>query len=246
MPRQQLRLYSDLATWWPLMSPPSEYVEEAADLLPLLLDGVSADGKPTLLELGSGGGSLAWHLKPHFALTLTDLSPGMLAVSQRINPECEHLAGDMTSLELGRTFDRVLVHDAIMYATTPDAVRATIATAARHCRDGGRVVILPDCVLETFAPSTEHGGEDGAVGRGLRYLMWTHDLSPDTSTFEVDYAFMLRQPDGRVIVEHDRHREGCFPRADWLAWFDAAGLEARVHRDPWNRDVFVAEKRRPT
>jgi hypothetical protein len=27
-------MYSDLAVWWPLLSPPSEYLEEAADLLP--------------------------------------------------------------------------------------------------------------------------------------------------------------------------------------------------------------------
>jgi ubiquinone/menaquinone biosynthesis C-methylase UbiE len=36
-----------------------------------------------LLELGSGGGSLAYHLKPHFQLTLTDISPAMLAVNSR-------------------------------------------------------------------------------------------------------------------------------------------------------------------
>lgn len=28
----RLRLYSDLAVWWPLMSPPSHHVEEAQDL----------------------------------------------------------------------------------------------------------------------------------------------------------------------------------------------------------------------
>jgi hypothetical protein len=33
------RLYSDLAYWWPLFSPPIYYVEEAADLPPLLEDG---------------------------------------------------------------------------------------------------------------------------------------------------------------------------------------------------------------
>ena len=32
-----MRLYSDLAHWWPLFSPPIHYVEEAADLLPTLL-----------------------------------------------------------------------------------------------------------------------------------------------------------------------------------------------------------------
>src|SRR4051794_23620784 len=114
-----MKLYSELAHWWPLMSPPTHYVEEAADLLPLLDPPES--GRLTLLELGSGGGSLASHLKQHFTLTLTDRSPDMLAVSRIVNPECEHVIGDMTSLDLGRQFDRVMVHDAIMYATTPAA-----------------------------------------------------------------------------------------------------------------------------
>jgi SAM-dependent methyltransferase len=113
-----VRLYDDLAAWWPLISPPSEYGGEAADLVPRLQ---AALGSPrgTLLELGAGGGSLAFHLKRRFQLTLTDLAPAMLAVSQAINPECEHLVGDMRSLRLGRLFDIVLIHDAIMYATEP-------------------------------------------------------------------------------------------------------------------------------
>jgi SAM-dependent methyltransferase len=243
MPLDPPRLYADLAGWWPLMSPPSEYVEEAADLLPLLTSSEPATAQPTLLELGSGGGSLAHHLKDRFRLTLTDRSPDMLAVSRIVNPHCEHIVGDMTSIDLGRQFDRVLVHDAIMYAITPEAAQAALRTAARHCRNGGTVVVMPDCVRETFEPATECGGEDGADGRALRYLMWTWDRDPADSRFEVEYAFVLREADGRVHVEHDRHQEGCFPRADWLAWLDQAGLDARIHVDPWKRDVFVGVRR---
>lgn len=236
------RLYADLAIWWPLMSPPAEYIEEAADLLPLLLDGSDATPARTLLELGSGGGSLAYHLKNHFMLTLTDRSPDMLAVSRLANPECEHICGDMTSLDLGRQFDRVLVHDAITYATEPHAVRATLRTAARHCRSGGLVVVLPDFVQETFAPATEMGGEDDKDGRGLRYLMWTWDPDPTDCTYDVVFAFLLRDAEGQVTVEQDCHRCGCFSRADWLVWFEESGLTPRIHQDPWNRDVFVGLK----
>jgi len=122
-----LRMYSDLASWWPLLSPPSHYVEEAADLLPDLINATEAPPR-TLLELGSGGGSLASHFKDHVSLTLTDRSPEMLEVSKVVNPECEHILGDMTSLDLGREFDRVFVHDAIMSAIDRDALRATMRT----------------------------------------------------------------------------------------------------------------------
>jgi SAM-dependent methyltransferase len=238
-----MRLYSELAGWWPLLSPPIHYVEEARDLLPLLLEGDDGGSRRTLLELGSGGGSLAFHLKDHFTLTLTDRSAEMLAVNKGVNPEAEHIVGDMMTLDLGRLFDRVLIHDAIMYATDPEAVRATLGNAARHCRAGGRMVVVPDCVRETFEPSTECGGEDGADGRGLRYLMWTWDADPTDHVYEVEFAFLLRDPSGRVTVERDSHKDGCFPRADWLKWFGEAGFDARIHFDPWKRDVFVGVKR---
>jgi hypothetical protein len=77
-------LYEDLAGWWPLLSPPTEFEDEAADLLPRLR--IAAGSRPaTLLELGAGGSSLAFHLKHQFRLTLTDRSPAMLAVSREVN-----------------------------------------------------------------------------------------------------------------------------------------------------------------
>jgi SAM-dependent methyltransferase len=231
------RLYQELAGWWPLFSPPSEYEEEAADLLPRL--GVAAGSRPALLELGAGGGSLAFHLKRHFRLTLTDKAPAMLAVSREINPECEHLPGDMRSLRLGRQFDVVLIHDAITYATHPDDVKATLETAAIHCRPGGTVAVLPDHVRETFRPSTDHGGHDGADGRGLRYLEWVWDPDPSDDTYIVDYALLIRAADGTATVKHDRHVEGLFARAQWLQWLADAGLSAHSEADPWRRDVFL-------
>jgi SAM-dependent methyltransferase len=236
-------MYSDLANWWPLLSPPSEYTDEAEDLFPILLEGADTEVEPTLLELGSGGGSLASHLKQHFKLTLTDRSPEMLAVNRQVNPECEHIRGDMRSLDLGRQFDRVLVHDAIMYATDPEAVRATLNTAARHCKPGGILIVVPDCVIETFKPATQAGGYDGSDGRALRFLEWCWDPDPSDFTLEVAYAFLLREADGQVRVEMDRHIEGCFPRADWLKWIDEAGFSPRIHHAPWNPDVFVGVKR---
>ena len=239
MTEQPIRFYDDFAEWWPLFSPPEEYAEEAADLLDLL-GRPSPAGPRTLLELGSGGGSLATHLKPHFALTLTDRSPGMLAVSRQVNPDCEHLVADMRSLRLGRQFDVVLVHDAIMYATEPADVRATLATAAVHCRPGGIVAVLPDVVRETFTPGTDDGGHDASDGRGLRYLEWSWDPDPTDDTYVVDYAFLLRDATGAVQVVHDRHVEGLFPRASWLRWFEEAGLSAERSIDRWNREVFIA------
>ena len=231
--------YDTLADWWPLFSPPEHYDEEAADLLQRL--GSLPDGA-TLLELGSGGGSLASHLNAHFRLTLTDRSAGMVDVSRAVNPDAEHIVSDMRTLRLDRHFDVVLVHDAIMYATTPADVRAALQTAAIHCRPQGRVVVLPDFVRETFAPGTDEGGVDASDGRGLRYLAWCWDPDSSDTTYVVDYAFLLRSADGDVRAVHDRHVEGLFPRAEWLELFREAGLSASSSIDRWGRDVFLARR----
>jgi ubiquinone/menaquinone biosynthesis C-methylase UbiE len=86
------KMYGELADWWPLLSAPAVYAEEAESYRRLLTE--AADRPPeTVLELGSGGGNNAFHLKAHFRLTLVDLSEGMLEVSRELNPELEHLQG---------------------------------------------------------------------------------------------------------------------------------------------------------
>ncbi|MGQ0733530.1 MAG: hypothetical protein ACT4QD_07730 [Acidobacteriota bacterium] len=126
-----------------------------------------------------------------------------------------------------------------MYATSPDDVRAVLATAARHCRSGGTLMIVPDCVRESFEPTTSHGGEDGDDGRALRYLEWTWDPDSSDHTCEVAFAFLMREADGRVHTDSDRHQFGVFARADWLQWLSDAGFDGRSRLDPWKRDVFL-------
>src|SRR5262245_42632219 len=173
---QKAKLYNELAEWWPLLSAPADYVEEAAFYQQSLLE---ACGRPcrTLLELGSGGGNNASHLKRRFSMTLVDLSPGMLEVSRALNPECEHVRGDMRTVRLGRRFDAVFVHDAIVYMTTEEDLKRAIETAYLHCEPGGAALFAPDHVRENFGPSTDHGGHDGP-DRSMRYLEWTWDPDP--------------------------------------------------------------------
>lgn len=234
-------LYSTLAEWWPLFSPPADYADEAGYFLPLIVEHLR--GRPaTLLELGSGGGNTASHLKAAFtAVTLVDLSPGMLEVSRRLNPDCEHLEGDMRSVRLGRIFDVVFIHDAIDYMTTLGDLRSAITTAAIHCAPGGLVLLAPDHVRETFKPYTDHGGEDGE-GRSIRYLEWTYDPDPNDHTSVSEFVILHREAGRDTVVEHDTHVFGLFPRADWLRLLAEAGLEATWHIDPFERCIFIARK----
>jgi SAM-dependent methyltransferase len=223
---QDYRLYEDLAAWWPLISPPDEYADEAAYLGELL--GSAVPPVHEVLDLGSGGGHVAVHLKDRFSLTLLDISPQMLAVSRRLNPECAHLPGDMRTARLGRSFDAVLVHDAVDYMTTQADLRLVIETAFAHSRPGGLALFVPDHVADTFSAGNGHGGGRGrdAGGREASFREWTWDPDPADDWIEAAYEFTLREADGTAQVVYESHRLGAFSRATWLRLITAAGFAA--------------------
>lgn len=177
-----------------------------------------------MLDLGSGGGHNAAHLKATFACPLIDLAPAMLQVSRRLNPECKHVLGDMRSVRLGRTFDCVLVPDAVSYMVSRADLGCAIATAFEHTAPGGIALFQPDFVAETFEPGTETGGSD-AGGRGMRYGEWRRVSEPSHETYVTDMAYLLRNESGSVEVCHDRHVMGLFARAVWLELIATAGFE---------------------
>jgi trans-aconitate methyltransferase len=234
-------MYTDFAAWWPVLSAPVDY-EGEANFIRHALQLACRTGLVTVLELGSGGGNNASFLKSHFKMTLVDQAPGMLAVSRQLNPQCEHLQGDMRSLRLGRLFDAVLIHDAIMYMTSPEDLRQALQTAFIHCRPGGAALFMPDCTRETFSADTDHGGHDLPDGRAMRYLEWTYDPDETDDTYTIEFAYLLRSPDGGVQVAHDRHITGLFRRDQWLDWIEAAGFLPRALPDPYSREVFLGLK----
>ena len=220
----EYRLYQDLAAWWPLISPAGEYAAEAAYLRDVLR--TAAIGVREVLDLGSGGGHVAAHLRKWFSLTLVDLSPGMLAMSQQLNPGSAHRQGDMRTVRLGRAFDAVLVHDAADYITSQDDLRRVIGTAWAHCRPGGIAVFAPDYTAESFRPGRGGGGSTAPDGRQGSFRERRSDPDPADETIEVAYEFVLRGADGATQVIRETHRLGAFRHATWLRLLREAGFEA--------------------
>lgn len=232
-----MKLYDELAEWWPLMSPPEEYEPEAGPVASLLSPHATTH-RPRLLELGAGGGHLASHLKARFDMTLVDLSPRMLEQSRRLNPECQHLTGDIRSLRLEQRFDAVLIFDAISHMQTEADLLATMRTARAHLEPGGVALFCPDWTVDRFAPATSTGGIDGPE-RGMRYLEWTQPTIRGT-TYESDLVYLLREADGTRRVVHDRMVLGIFPRETWTGLLTEAGFGNVVISEQSGRDVFQA------
>lgn len=232
------RLYTELAAWWPVLSTPVDYAEEAR----VYHDALQAcAGRPLeeVLELGCGGGNNASHLKAWYEMTLVDRALGMLDVSRVLNPECEHVLGDMRYVRLGRNFDAVFVHDAVSYMTTEEDLAAAMATAHAHLRPGGVALFCPDHVKETFRPSTTHGGHD-AGDRSLRYLAWNHDPDPDDSTYVATFAYLLKEGDGPLRCVQDEHVLGLFLRETWRRLLADVGFVPEIL--PFRHSSFAPDE----
>lgn len=101
----------------------------------------------SVLELGVGTGRVAFALAEQgFTVTGVDISPAMLAqasakrrdLDPQIASRVELKRGDMTALDLKRTFDVVICpFFALAHVPRGAAWRNTFATTARHLKTGG-------------------------------------------------------------------------------------------------------------
>jgi len=230
------RLYTDLAEWWPYVSQRTSFAAEASVHL-RLIDDARGHRAETILELGCGGGLLAKEFDADRTVVLTDLSPQMLEQSRQVNPSREHILGDMRSMRIDRKFDAVLLHDSVMYLTSPEDLAATFATAAAHLDEGGVLLVLPDVVKETFEEGSVSGGSFGTPGAQL--LEWHWDPDPNDHTYRVDMCFMLRHENGRMEVIHEHHEMGLFDRTTICRLLRDAGFNL-VQGTVWEA-VDVAE-----
>ena len=68
------------------------------------------------------------------------------------------------------------------------------------------------------------------------------------TTYVSEFAYLLRDADGSVRVEGDRHVCGLFAREDWLRLLAEVGFHARAFAfehsqvEPASQELFVAVK----
>ncbi len=246
IPVVQLRLYAELADWWPLFTTPEDYTYETEFHTKVIKENLGDKAK-TVLELGSGGGNSAFHLKKHFKMTLVDLSENMLNVSRKLNPECEHHLGNMTDFRINREFDVVYVQDAIAYMHTEEDLRKTIETAYAHCRPGGIALLIPDFIRENFKSTIVTGGHDRDK-RGLRYMEWIWDPDPADTSYLSDMVYMVKDQSGQMSCVYDRHILGLFSRDKWIELIKGVGFEVKEKSFDSKQDasgstfIFVCRK----
>ena len=222
---QDIILYDKLAYLWPVISPPEDYALEAVHWRQALRQRLGP-GRHQLLELGVGGGHNLSHLTADFDAAAVDISPRMLELSRCLNPSVEHYLGDMRTFRLpGRTFDAVLIHDAICYMLTEDDLRAAFTTARVHLRPGGLLLAAPDLVRDTFQPGMSLRWSTQRDGVEIITEETVYDENPADTLVESQFTYTITE-NGASRVERDIHVTGIFPIATWMSLLEETGFTA--------------------
>lgn len=167
----------------------------------------------TILELGAGTGRLTEGLAERgFTVWGVDISPTMLDQAKarvaRLRPEVrgriELRQGDMTSLDLKRTFDLVICpFFTLAHVPTGSAWRNTFAVAARHLNAGGLAAFhLPKLELMRGLepPDPRRPVLDQHLGDGRALLMFVLERSfkPGANRLEQVLEYVLADETGRI------------------------------------------------
>ena len=242
--------YNDLAWVDTVVGAPEEYVDETELFVGLIRDH-SLHAPATLLHLGCGAGGNDFTFKRHFTVTGVDVSPGMLEIARRVNPEVTYVAGDMRTIELAERFDAVAVPDSIDYMVTLDDLRAAVRTACRHLKEGGVLLIV--------ANTRDEFSNNNFVYTGSRddievTVFENNRVCEDGARYEATLVYLVRR-NGELSIETEVHTLGLFPQTTWLEVLAGAGFEVEhvsrkegyeknvLQGGEYPRRIFIATKR---
>ena len=257
-------MYDDFAHLWPLISHHSDYEAEARHWRNALIAELG-QGRLRILELGVGGGNNLHHIlypdcdgspsadaacngehmqraRPAHDAAVVDPSEKMLLNCKLLNPTVEQHIGNMLDVRLNKKFDAVLIHDAVCYLMSEDDIKATLVTARAHLRDGGILIMAPDWFSETYPGTQLNAGIRRDITPEFASIEYDHDPDPSDNTVESVFIYIIKNSDGSVNVEEDRHITGMFSIQTWTCLMEQAGFRVKrmpypVHED--GRDAWL-------
>ena len=219
---KQQRFYKDLSKYFPIITPPEDYIEEG-EYVAQVIKHTSPIETKTLLDLGCGGGNDDFALKKHFKITGIDVSPQMLKIAKKLNPKVKYVKGDMRFVRLSKKFDAVTIFDAINYMTTKDDLAAAFATAYAHLKPGGVFITVVEETAEHFIQNKTKCMVQSQGNIEVSFIENYYDPDPADTNYEATFVFLIRDK-GKLKIETDKHTCGVFPLQIWLDLLEETGF----------------------
>ena len=194
---------SDHASWAEIVAEDPEHSQRYVDRFrTLAAEGADLDGEARLvdallprgsrvLDAGCGPGRVggALHRVGH-VVTGVDGDPVLVAAARTDHPGPTWLVGDLTTLDLGTTFDGIVCAGNVITFVAPDRRRDALARLLAHLEPAGRLAIgFGDHRGYGFA---EFRADAAATGWAEDVLLSTWDLRPFTPTS--DFLVALLRP----------------------------------------------------
>lgn len=215
----------------------------------------------SVLELGSGYGriSLALGAAGHSVVGV-ELDAGLLERARQHlleasqAPGAEALAarvsllhGDMTSLDLGRRFDRVLIpHSGLYCLLTPERVKSCLAVARRHLAPGGMLLLdgyaADDFHAESLPEDVEAEQLESVAqveSAGRRYSVFEQSAwDRDAQILDVKYLY-VREPSGEQLTYTLPQRY--LLQAELVGMLERAGFDPIIVSGGFGGEPYDAE-----
>lgn len=153
------------------------------------VDFVMSFDPATALDAGCGTGRVAVELdRRGVDVVGTDLDPQMLGVAQANAPHLSWVESDLATLDLGRTFDVVVMAGNIVLFVAPGTEAAVVAGAARHVALGGYLIAGFSLGRGVNVDQWDHFLAAGGLVPVDRFSTWSGDSFDDTSNYLVSVS----------------------------------------------------------
>ncbi|OLR91274.1 class I SAM-dependent methyltransferase [Actinokineospora bangkokensis] len=137
---------------------------------------VRAFAPASVLDAGCGTGRVGIELARHGVEVVgVDVDRSMLATAARLAPHLTWHHADLTTLDLGRVFDVVVMAGNVPLFTPPGTEAALVAGVARHVAPGG--ALIAGFSLDRGYSAADYDAHCAAAGLDLveRFATWSRD-----------------------------------------------------------------------